>query len=555
MSLAELGRAVADMGDARYAALTAGLEPEDLDVLEAAIAAAEAEADISAEAAEAARAHESAAGRYARWWSDPAAFAAEALTWPSGQALHGYQAEALRTLATHQRLVLRKLHGVGGTAVAAIAVLWFALTRDYYGVNWRVITTASVDRQLSEYLWPEVHRWVPALRWEQLARAPWLKGRELLQGHIKLAHGRALGATAADPAKIEGAHADQLLVIADEAKAIDAAVFDALEGAFASAGVETGRAAYALALSTPGVASGRFYDLCRGAPGLEDWARQHVTLEQAVAAGQVSATWAEARRRQWGAGSTLYRTRVLGEFADDSADTVIPLSWVEAANERWLALSAAQRAVPTEYAGIDVARGGADRSVLVAMAGDVVGRPVELPRGDGPTTAAGALGHVGTGPAGPWVLVDVAGVGAAVYDPLRRARDLGPRVLPFDAGSRTDWRDTSGQLRFANLRAAAWWHLREMLDPALDATLALPPGDALTGDLTTPRWRDSTKGILIESKDDIRKRLGRSTDDGDALVMAAWGRILVARSRLRPSTATPPAGAGSIMGDILNEAL
>lgn len=484
------------------------------------------------------QADDAAAGRFARWWADPAAFAVEAMAWPEGKHLHPYQAAALTTLAERQRLVLRKLHGVGGTAVSAITVVWFAVTREYYAVDWKVVTTASVDRQLSEFLWPEVHKWSRRLRWDVLGVAPWVEGRQLLEKHIKLAHGTAFAATASDPAKIEGAHADQLLVILDEAKTIPEPVFDALEGAFSSAGPETGAAAYALALSTPGSPSGRFYDLSRGAAGLEDWARQHITLDEALAAGQVSKTWADARRRQWGEASALFRNRVLGEFADDSADTVIPLSWVEAANERWLALTASARAVPAEEVGIDVARGGADRSVLIALAGNVVGRPVELPRGDGPTVAGATLGHVGTGPQGPMVIVDSEGVGASVFDAYRRGyRDLGRRVLAFRAGTGTDWRDASGELRFANLRSAAWWHMRELLDPALGSDLALPPDDEMTGDLTTPKWRDTTRGIVIESKDDIRKRLARSTDTGDAVVMGAWGRVMRRRANLRPSRA------------------
>ncbi len=48
----------------------------------------------------------------------------------------------------------------------------------------------------------------------------------------------------------------------------------------------------------------------------------------------------------------------------------------------------------------------------------------------------------------------------------------------------------------------------------------------LTGDLTAPRWCVSSGGkVLLESKDDMRKRLGRSTDDGDAVVMAFWQQL------------------------------
>lgn len=74
-----------------------------------------------------------------------------------------------------------------------------------------------------------------------------------------------------------------------------------------------------------------------------------------------------------------------------------------------------------------------------------------------------------------------------------------------------------------NCRAAAWWNLRELLDPALGATLALPEDDELTAELCAPRWDIGTGNTLrVESKDDIRKRIGRSTDRADAIAMAMW---------------------------------
>ena len=56
--------------------------------------------------------------------------------------------------------------------------------------------------------------------------------------------------------------------------------------------------------------------------------------------------------------------------------------------------------------------------------------------------------------------------------------------------------------------------------------LALPPDDYLVGDLTAPRWHQRTAGLQIESKDEIRKRLGRSTDVGDAIVHAFSGPLV-----------------------------
>ena len=91
------------------------------------------------------------------------------------------------------------------------------------------------------------------------------------------------------------------------------------------------------------------------------------------------------------------------------------------------------------------------------------------------------------------------------------------------ASEATDHKDRSKELGFVNKRAAAWWRLRELLDPAYGAELALPPDDLLTGDLTAPHWAVHSGGrIQIESKDEIRKRLGRSPDSGDAVVQAVW---------------------------------
>jgi hypothetical protein len=84
-------------------------------------------------------------------------------------------------------------------------------------------------------------------------------------------------------------------------------------------------------------------------------------------------------------------------------------------------------------------------------------------------------------------------------------------------------KDMSGELGFINKRAASWWRLRELLDPANKPTLALPPDDELTGDLTSPKWRITSTGkIQIEAKEEAKKRIGRSPDAGDAVVYAVW---------------------------------
>ena len=459
------------------------------------------------------------AGCRVAYREDPVGFVAHCFAWPGGQCPTPYQEETLRLLAAEHRVAMVGPHGEGKTAVAAWALLWFALTREG-ATDWKVVTTASAWRQLTHYLWPEIRKWVRRLDWPALGRPPFLEARELQQLSLQLRTGEAFAVASDNPALIEGAHATELLYVFDEAKTIPGDTFDAAEGAFASAGADTGSRAYALALSTPGEPQGRFYEICARQPGYEDWRVRRVRLAECVAAGRVSEEWAAQRARQWGESSAVYRNRVLGEFAASDEEGVIPLSWVEAAIERWHQWVAAERPGQLSAVGVDVARSGEDRTVIARLvAGPVVASLTRSRREDTMQTTGRVVGALQANRRAPAV-VDVIGIGAGVVD---RLREQGYQVLAFNAAEGTDLRDRTGELGFANKRSAAWWHLREALDPTYEARLALPPDDSLAGDLTAPHWRVTSSGrIQVESKDDIRKRLGRSTDDGDAVMQAVW---------------------------------
>jgi hypothetical protein len=115
--------------------------------------------------------------------------------------------------------------------------------------------------------------------------------------------------------------------------------------------------------------------------------------------------------------------------------------------------------------------------------------------------------------------IDVIGLGSGVVDRLREQRKTG--IVAFNSSGSTADRDASGELGFVNARAAAWWKMRELLDPSRGAAIALPADDGLIGDLCAPKWSITSAGkVQVESKEDIRKRLGRSTDLGDACVYA-----------------------------------
>lgn len=470
----------------------------------------------------------------AKYLHDPAAFVVDCIRWKNKEHPADYQLDILRALVQHKRVSVRGPHGLGKTSLQAWIVLWFALTRD--GTDWKIITTAGGWRQLTKFLWPEISKWLRKLRWAVIGRPMLREKFELLRNSIKLESGEAFAAASDNPDLIEGAHADHLLYIYDESKSISEATFDAAEGAFSNAGSETENEALAIACSTPGEQQGRFYDIHMHKPGLEDWHPIHITLEMAIAAGRIGAEWVQQREKQWGRGSAVFINRVLGNFATSSKDSVIPLPWVEAANERWYAWQEAGFPGIFTGLGIDVGLGEeqSDRTTI-AIALDalkikevrdyVINNPdvatMEIAQEGGLLLDALARGQRAAGEA----IVDVIGIGAGV---VHRMRELGLPVRAFNASKRTELRDKSGELGFFDWRSAAWWIVREMLEPGSGFGVCLPPSDQLTGELTAPRWTQSrTDQIFVESKKTIRTRLRRSTDYADAVIMILVGPLLL----------------------------
>lgn len=386
----------------------------------------------------------------ARYYNDPVGFAREAIEWPEGKGLTPYQAEVLAAIPVKKRVSVRGPHGLGKTALTAIAVLWFALTRQAAGRDWKCVTTAGAWRQLERYLWPEIHKWARMIKWDVLGCEPLDMRTELLTLNIKLRNGTAFAVASDNPELIEGAHADSVMYVFDESKAIAAGTFDAAEGAFSGAGEGSGNEAFAVAMSTPGEPSGRFYEIHRKAPGLDDWWVRHVTLDEAIAAGRVTREWAEKRLQQWTIASAVYHNRVLGEFYSSDEDGVIPLSWVEAANERWRAWVDAGRPKleGRKTVGVDVARSGADKTVCAIRHGVTIVDIRHTFREDTMQTTGRVKGitenpeHQGILP-----VIDVIGIGAGVVDRLREQRI---RVDAFNASEGTKRKDSIGELGFVN---------------------------------------------------------------------------------------------------------
>lgn len=458
-----------------------------------------------------------------KYWDNPAGFVVDCFTWEK-EGPTDQQLEVLDSLYKKKRASVRGPHGLGKTSLASWALLWFANTRD--GEDWKAPTTASAWRQLTKYLWPEIHKWSRKLRWDRIGREPYDTRLELQTLSLKLRTGEAFAVASDNPELIEGAHADHILYIFDESKVIPAETFDAVEGAF-SGGQIHGRESLALSISTPGPPKGRFFDIQSRKPGYEDWWVRHITLKESIAAGRISQEWASQRARQWGVASAVYKNRVLGEFATSDTDSVIPLEWVELAIERWKEWRE-QVVFPLTTLtsiGVDVSDGGADASVYALRDGNIL---VEIRR----THKERTMQVVGRSKGictryGGQLIVDVIGVGAGVVGRLREFEELKQRVLPYNGATSVKTTDKSGELGFCNLRSAAYWHMRELLDPESPEPIMLPDDDLLISDLTVLTWKVNSAGkIQVTPKEKVIEDLKRSPDTGDAVVMAFSLEIL-----------------------------
>lgn len=463
-----------------------------------------------------------------RYFDDPARFVLECIEWSEGQGPADYQLDILDCLPQFRRVTARGPHGLGKTTLESWAVLWFALTRD--GRDWKVICTASAWRQLTHYLFPEVHKWSRRMRWDRIGRPPFSTA-ELQTLNLKLSTGAVTTVASNQHEKIEGAHGDQILYCYDESKIIPDETWDAAEGAFS-----TGEC-YALAVSTPGDVSGRFFDIHQRKPGFEDWKVRHVSLKEAIDAGRISEKWAEQRKAQWGEKSSVYQNRVEGNFAAQDEEGVIPLAWVEEANARWAEWVEQGQQGDLTAIGVDVGE-FSDQTVIAPRRGNVIAPLQKRAKSDLMETAGLIKGMIQN--EGIPAIIDGIGIGSGIVSRLKEQR---LPVKAFIASARAeDWKgrpltDESGEFTFTNCRSAAWWGLREMLDPAGGSELALPPDDQLTGELCAPRYKMMSNGKLqIESKADVKKRIGRSTDCADAVIQVMYAGDIAERGEFKSTS-------------------
>lgn len=232
-------------------------------------------------------------------------------------------------------------------------------------------------------------------------------------------------------------------------------------------------------------------------------------------------------KRQLDAMPEPWRSLLMGGFKtafQDKPNQVIPTEWVKAAQDRWA--SNPPDGIPMCAMGVDATGGGTDPMVIAVRHDGWFAPIIEIPAKELPPDRAGRKGAgivVSYRRGNAEVVVDMSGgYGGPMYEQLV-ANDIPTFGYRGSAGSRERTKD--GMLGFYNHRSQSIWRFREALDPDQDggSRIMLPPDPKLVADLTAPTLDMTYDGIKVESKEDVCDRLGRSTDRGDAVVMA-WSR-------------------------------
>ena len=443
----------------------------------------------------------------------------------------------LNAIANNRSVAVRSCNGAGKTFTAAVTILWWLMSYD----NAIVITTAPSERQVREILWRELRNLYMPVRD--------MIGGKLTRTRLEFGPKRyAYGFSTNTEDRFQGFHSGNILVIVDEASGVDEFIFNAI------AGVTTSKNSKLLLIGNPHGYAGTFYDAFHknrtqfhtvhiSAFDLPAFKAQSITENNiqdveypdpitddtdVIPAGNTvfpaeagtqgninydesphglsTPKWAIRVFNSHGPQSSIYQTRVLGQFPDAADDTLIPLRDVEAAVKR-------QSPIPpdtTPVMGVDVARFGNDKTVIIIRHGPRVIYIDELRKSDIVNTT-GAVVTAALKYKLNDIIVDEIGVGAGVLDNLKADKR-------FNAQGLNGSNKPSNTELYLNRRAEVFDGLRKRF---ADGDVSIPNDPELISQLASLTYKYNARGQLqLESKEQIRSVGRQSPDKADAIALA-----------------------------------
>ena len=474
--------------------------------------------------------------RWAHYKASPADYVQDIILKPrnDGTKLLPYQADILEAIVKYDRVGFKAGNGVGKDMISACAAEWFLMTHEFS----RVPVTSGTIRQLKEVFFSEVHKYssrslmAPFMKLMDMAVR--VKGAEKEWFSLGFAAKEESGEQVGE-AKVEGFHAENMLWILTEAKAVPSHVWAAVRKSC------TGKNNRIFAQSVPGTEYGEFHKIFT--KFREEWALYSFAsarkLPDELGGGYIPNTPIVSQKSvneklAEGEDSPLFQASVLAEFVKQADSCLIALDWIRRAIGGEISI-ADQEPI---YLGVDVARFGDDKTVIVIRKGNAI---VEIRKFQGQDTmkTADETSKLFKAFGARAVYVDVPGVGGGVVD---RLVQLGVNVVGVNTGEKA-----RNEAKYANLRSEMWWHMREFLDPENPDPISLPDDEAMVSQLMAPRYEYVLNGkIQVESKRKIKDRTGSSPDEADAIALAFYNKIPTYRKGQKPKAKIPILPPGAI---------
>lgn len=382
----------------------------------------------------------------------------------------------------------RSGHGTGKSASLAWLILWALDTLDEV----KVPVTAPSASGLRDTIWPEIGKWARALPSSRIRRIEVQSERAVVVGREDLCFAVARTARKENPDALQGFHAKNLLFLVDEAPGVPEEIYLVAEGALSTPGARV------VLTGNPTRITGYFHNAFHR--DAAHWTLLHFDGRKSPL---VSPDYCRSMAERYGEDSDIFKVRVAGDFPSADVAQFIPGDLVDAAMKR--VYHQADLVGQPKVLGVDVARFGDDRSVILRRHGQAVTKIQKLNGVDTMTLAA----HVAQ-QAQEWepdaLFVDSVGIGAGVVD---RLRQLGYRVIESNGGS------AAREKTCGNLRAQMWTDMKEWLKAG-----SLPNDCELKSDLVGLEYFFDAKGrLMLEKKEDMKKRGLNSPDIADALAM------------------------------------
>jgi phage terminase large subunit len=474
------------------------------------------------------------------WRKDPLSYARHRLglnpTTQQGRLLEAIAPEGAK-------VTVRAGHGVGKTSVTSSAVWWMLECFDYP----KIPCTAPTASQLRDVLWSELAKWVR--RSEAMSRKSGLPEELWLSNLFNVTQDRIADKGAPDewfavartarkenPDALQGFHASDVVISADgstaehvadgggqimfvveEASGVPDQIFEVAEGALSSHGARL------LMVGNPTKNTGYFARSHK--QDRADYTALHFSCSDSPL---VDPTYRARLVRKFGEGSNVVRVRADGEFPKQDDDTLIALEDAEAAldNTSPPAPSGDRRL------GVDVARFGDDRTVFVLRQGGRIEKALIRAKQDTMRTVGDAMRLKDEWRA-DGIYVDVIGVGAGVYDRLKEQGAPVVGVNVSEAAPKREKRPGEVDAQGHRLRDYLWLEVKDWLQEEAPSFWGVDRDIAedLAGELASVKYKiDSSGRIVVESKDDMKKRGLRSPDLADAVALTFAPRKEVAIS-------------------------